>query len=1094
MIIAITSLWEYLSNIGTNQKLSEQENRRIKITMQLHLLLLFIMIARLVINLLLHSKNATNDNIVILIVIAFLNIFLLKQGFIKLCKLSLSIFTLFFLLIYPVIFREPFEKYYLWFPSAALAFTIVPHIIFSYKKEFGALMFAIIYCFFCLFLSEILIKHFSHNQFYISKVFSENFLALKFNQLAIFSFINLAFIYYHRLTSRYETILESNLQVIKEQKEELGTANEEIIVTNEELNKKNEILENYKTELEIKVEERTKELKTNEARYKSIFENANDAILIMDRELIIDCNSKALDIFGCDKSEIIGQTPIKFSPEIQPDGELSEQKAINKISFCYKGIPQRFEWRHKRLDNIEFDADITLNKILIGQDELLQAIVRDISDFKQSELSLKNTKIQLKTLLNTIPDLIWLKNPYGVYLQCNERFEAFFGANETDIIGKTDYDFVEQEQAYSFRQNDSIAINAGKPSINVEEVTFADGHKEILETIKTPIYGNKGKIEGILGIGRNITKRQQTESQLLESQAKLSSIIESTDDMIWAVNIKDYSLLSFNSALVLFFKTVVDFDIKIGDLLNDILPTETANLWKDFYDKTVKDGSFETEFEVHKNKNTIHLTFNLLKKNGDIFGISVFGKNITERKQIEQKVHESESMLRAMFEASRDAISVSKEGLFVYGNKSYLNLFGFENAEKLVDTSTFDNFAPSRREEMLKRTQQKISVDSKKPFFTELCVKTDGTEFFAEFNVSSYELNNEIYSVASIRDITERIGAENSLRLSEDKFSKAFNASPIPIAITDFNTGKFIEINDSFLKFFECTSNELMNSSTLKLGIWESESQRAEILKEIGEHKSNKFNDIVFNKKNNASIAVNYYAELIEYNNTKCILSIFEDLTLAKETERKILNAKIEAEERERAYFANELHDGIGPLLSTIRLYIQWLNKPKMKASKEEIIQLADKTVQDTIVAIKEISHKLTPNVLKTFGLITAVNSFIDRIKNTVTISIVFNSNLENRIDEHIEVTLYRLIIECINNTLKHANASEIILEIIESNQDILVEYRDNGIGFDFEKTLKTGKGLGLFNMENRIKILGGNFAIKSSEGNGVKINVKIKL
>ncbi|WP_310440373.1 EAL domain-containing protein [Sulfuricurvum sp.] len=122
------------------------------------------------------------------------------------------------------------------------------------------------------------------------------------------------------------------------------------------------------------------------------------------------------------------------------------------------------------------------------------------------------TKNQLHALLDTIPDLIWLKNKEGVYLLCNPMFERFFGSKEEEIVGKTDYDFVDAELADFFREHDHLSMYADKPTVNEEWVTFAeDGHKALLETIKTPMYDENHTLVGVLGISRDITQRHNDE-------------------------------------------------------------------------------------------------------------------------------------------------------------------------------------------------------------------------------------------------------------------------------------------------------------------------------------------------------------------------------------------------------------------------------------------------------------------------------------------------------------------------------------------------------------------------------------------------------
>lgn len=140
-----------------------------------------------------------------------------------------------------------------------------------------------------------------------------------------------------------------------------------------------------------------------------------------------------------------------------------------------------------------------------------------------AEENLENERSHLATLVATIPDLVWLKDVNGVYLACNTRFERLYGAAAQDIIGKTDYDFVDKELADFFREHDRKAIAAGGPSINEEWLTFADdGHRELVETIKSPMFDRTGTLIGVLGIARDITTLKQTQEALHQSTNRLA--------------------------------------------------------------------------------------------------------------------------------------------------------------------------------------------------------------------------------------------------------------------------------------------------------------------------------------------------------------------------------------------------------------------------------------------------------------------------------------------------------------------------------------------------------------------------------------------
>jgi len=212
-------------------------------------------------------------------------------------------------------------------------------------------------------------------------------------------------------------------------------------------------------------------------------------------------------------------------------------------------------------------------------------------------------------------------------------------------------------------------------------------------------------------------------------------------------------------------------------------------------------------------------------------------------------------------------------------------------------------------------------------------------------------------------------------------------------------------------------------------------------------------------------------------------------------SERKVLNAIIQTEEKERMRFAKELHDGLGPLLSTVKMSISALLKRKTGENDKEIIRNADMVIDEAISSIKEISNNISPHILTNFGLASALKSFVNKINLTKTINIYFFSNMETeRLDRNIEIVLYRVVCELINNTIKHANASKIDISLNKFNQLISLHYKDDGKGFNVEKVLNGHEsGMGYANIKSRVNSINGIFVLESNEEGGTNAIITVE-
>lgn len=204
-----------------------------------------------------------------------------------------------------------------------------------------------------------------------------------------------------------------------------------------------------------------------------------------------------------------------------------------------------------------------------------------------------------------------------------------------------------------------------------------------------------------------------------------------------------------------------------------------------------------------------------------------------------------------------------------------------------------------------------------------------------------------------------------------------------------------------------------------------------------------------------------------------------------KNIQHKALGEIILAEEKERKRIAADLHDGLGPVMSSINLYYQAYIDEK-NPEKKIAIEKRLKIIIDTAIAdVSKISHNISPNILENNGLIFALDNFINQIGIQKKLNIIFNYDKIFRFDIKKELTVYRAVTELINNTLKYAKASETIINIYTNEEQLIIDYYDDGIGFDKDKIERNKSGIGLYNIKNRMTSLEGRFDYETTQNNG---------
>lgn len=282
----------------------------------------------------------------------------------------------------------------------------------------------------------------------------------------------------------------------------------------------------YSTELEAELKKKSvpteksasEELKQLE-RYKALYLTSSDAITTIEPPdwKFTSGNPSAVKLFGAkDEKEFISFAPYDLSPETQPDGRKSNEKAKEMIEKALKNGSNLFQWTHKKYKGQDFPASVLLTKMTIDGKDILQTTVRDISKQVEIEKALKNQREEQQIILDSIPAWVFYKDKENRFIRVNDAFCKVLGKTKKDLEGKSCFDLFPKDQADAFLKDDLEVIESGKPKTDIiEQMKSPEG----IIWVKTDkiIYKDKNdNIIGIIGFSVDISKQKQVEEKLQE--------------------------------------------------------------------------------------------------------------------------------------------------------------------------------------------------------------------------------------------------------------------------------------------------------------------------------------------------------------------------------------------------------------------------------------------------------------------------------------------------------------------------------------------------------------------------------------------------
>ncbi len=830
-------------------------------------------------------------------------------------------------------------------------------------------------------------------------------------------------------------------------------------------------------------------LRMSEKKHMSMISNISDVIAIIDTKNIIRYESpNLLKLRGFAPEEVVGLSALDF---VHPDDFKVMKKLFSDI-LLEKGITKYAECRYKCKDgSYKWMRNAAINRV---NDPSIQGYLinyHDITQQKESEIEINKFRLGIERS----PEAIFITNISGEINYVNDSFNRIYGYEPDEVTGKTPRILKSGQysnQMYSSFWNTLLS----KESIEGEIINRKkDGSFAIIDSVNSPIIDSSGQIIGFLGIHRDITKRKEDEKELRASEEKFRKAFMTSPDAIAISSYKDGVISVVNKG----------FLVASGYTEKEVLGKTTAQL--ELWDN--KNQRVEILEELNEKGIVQNMEVGFVTKERNIqaglLSASVITlndephvlfmvRNIDEIIKTQRALAESEERFQQVAEIAGEWIwEVDSSGRFTYSSPVVGKLLDY-TVDDIVGRSCLFDFSVGNRKMRIKR--EILGFFRKKADIIKyhyINVRQDGR--LVTLEMSGKPVLNDKGKLLGYRgtaiDITERLQFIEKLR----KLSTAVEQSPVSIIITDIN-GSIEYTNKRFSELTGYSGDEVKGQNSR---IFNSGKTKPEVYQNMWNTIINgkEWNGELLNKKKNGELfweGIMISPVIDDKGNITNFLAIKEDLTEKKERTRQIFDTIIETEERERLRYSHELHDGIGPILSTFNIYSQMLAENDDEKQKAIIVSKTKNCINEAIQTIKEISFNLSPSVLSNFGIVSGIQNFINRINDTGKLAIYFDSDINMRFEKNVEITIYRIITELINNTLKYSKAStaRIGIEFIENDSRIFLYYEDNGCGFNYEKVLKSRKGLGLSNINQRISTLNGRVEVNTSRGHGMRMEVDL--
>lgn len=561
--------------------------------------------------------------------------------------------------------------------------------------------------------------------------------------------------------------------------------------------------------------------------------------------------------------------------------------------------------------------------------------------------------------------LFFVKDLEGRYILVNKKWEEAVGVKKEAVLGNKDADLFPklQDQVNLWQSNDQAVVSSGQTMSFEEVLVWPNGETIYYQSTKFPFKNKEGKVLGVAGISLDITDKKISEHALLEREADLKAILESTTEGIWAID-SNYCVLYANGMIKEKFYQKWAIDIKKGSKILDMIDQRTAQSWKRNFDKALAGESIRLleSMDLLGKVFIIDITLTPIFLDNKILGVTIFSKNVTDEFHAKQGVER----MTKIFEDSLNEIFIFDYHNFHFldANKSALTnskysldeLKGMTPEDIIVgmDEADLSNILNSLKDGVLPRV-----------FVETAHRRKDGSEYPVEATLQIMKVGEDSFFVAIINDISVKKGAEKALRESEERFKTIFEKNESIMYLFDPVSKKFVDANQSALDYYGYTKEEFLKLKLSDINV--SNVDLDEKIKLVKNHRRRRYE--FKNLLADGTVRdVEVFSSLLVINGKEYIHAIIHDIT-----ERNSYLSTVERQNqalREIAWIQS--HVVRAPLARLMGLMALWededLTSEERDVIKKEMansVNEIDKTIHDITEKSKRVDFNLKKQELE---------------------------------------------------------------------------------------------------------------------------------